>query len=311
MRVANSFKKVLEMDKGSTSVIIMCTTLFVILASAFITDVSYAAIERLKLTDKAERIAKAGAEILLKDKQAAVVWMKKYATKEVGDLISLDIKISDNNRDISVYMKKPFSYLFLKHFGFENKQITANVSVRLSGVSSYKGVRPFAVQKQQIVYDKQYTLTNRPAGTDESIGIAALDFGYGNFKTSLLYGCSKTLDIGDGVYPLQGDFKKDLSDGLNYLISKCKHRPPCTFDNYSEDCTRIIIVPVVDRIGTADGEIMNILSFAAFFMESSKIENRQIFIRGRFIKHTVKSATSDHVEDYGLSGIKITRSYGG
>ena len=52
--------------------------------------------------------------------------------------------------------------------------------------------------------------------------------------------------------------------GVNLAIGACNHTPPCTADNYVEDCLRVIIVPIVEMI--SDDEV-RIVGFGRFFLE--------------------------------------------
>lgn len=307
MIILNLFSKLNKSCKGSTSVIIICTSIIVILVSALVTDVGYAAMQRYKLTSSAEMVAKAGAEILVKNRDEAFKFMKKYAVSKNNELTGLDIKIADNNREISVYMKKTFNYLFLSFIGFKEKQIETHVTVKLSGVVSFKGVRPFAVQSRKFSFGKQYTLADYKAVKDGAISFVPLNIGNGSYKSNILYGFMKSLKVGDGVYAMVGDIVKDSVDAIGNLLAKCNHEPECTYDNYLENCSRIMVIPVVDKIDYSGKDAMNILGFTAFFIEKYHEKDNHIFITGRFIRHTVNAKTSDDVVDFGLSGIKFVR----
>lgn len=293
--------------KGSSNVFIVCMSLFLIILLALVTDIGYAAVARYKLANSAEKTARAGARALVLGKRSAEVLMKQYAVKETSGLTELDLKISDNSREITVYMKKPFEYLFLKVFGVESKQIKARVTAKLSGVMSFKGIRPFAVEKQQFIFGKQYTLVNYSTNDEYNVSFSPLSLGSGNYENNVIYGYIKTLNVGDVVYPLISEEKNITADYIKVLLNRCEHKPGCTYNNYSDKCSRIIVIPVVDKITFTEESAMKILGFTAFFLEDAGFDKGKLYIKGRFIKHAVKAKTSDSIEDYGLAGIKMIR----
>jgi hypothetical protein len=70
-------------------------------------------------------------------------------------------------------------------------------------------------------------------------------------------------------------------------------------------CSRILVLPVIDRGNAESGNMFSISGFTAFFVEGYDIISGFADIKGKFIKYTVKSNTYDGAEDYGLLGVRI------
>ena len=297
--------KAFNSTKGSTSIIIICTTVIVILLSALVSDVGYAALERYRLVKGAEEAAREGAVLLLSNRHEAVKKARECMVKKVQGLNKLEVIISENSRDITVYGGKPIEYLFLRALGMKNKQIDVSTTARLSCVSSYKGVKPFAIQEQKLAFDREYYLTMGSSVEWESIGLVPLSIGEGNYRVSIIYGYRKLLNVGDGIYALSNADNLLTQNGISNLLSKCSHIPSCTHEAFVDACPRVMVIPVVDRLEHSGNKAMNVKGFAAFFLEGGGFKNKNFYIKGRFLKYTLKAGTSDAVKDFGLSGIKV------
>lgn len=291
------------MNKGSTAPVIACTILFVMLGSAFASDIMYAAIQRYQLNSSTERLALSGAELLLSDGQAANRKIRLLAPAVAGEFSRIETNVADNGKEVSVSLRKSFQYLFLKVFGLNDKEMVSKVTIKLSGVKNLKGVRPFAVMRQKPQFGKKMDFTDNPAPVKDTVRLIPLNLGSGNYKNNLLFGYSSTLNVGDGVYPLEGSQAQEAAEALEYLVGNCRHVPKCTYNRYAENCSRILLLPVVEKAG----DELRVAGFSALFVEGFSIKKDHIHIAGRFIKHAVDAGTSDHVADFGLAGIKIIK----
>ncbi len=306
--------KLLRNRNGSTSVIFVCSTVIIILLSAIVTDIGYIAIERYKLDRVVDRIAQMGATALIADKSECIKVINENAAKSISNITKLDINVSDNNREMSINIERKLDYIFLKFIGFNDKKINSRVTAKVSNVTSYKGIRPFAIPKTEIKYGKEYCLSTagdkafQKTEYSNYLRLIPVNIGSGNFATGILYGFNKAVNTGERIYELsQSDFK-DGNESINKLIEKCKRQPPCTYDNYDNACSRIIILPVVDIGGKSSENSMIVMGFTAFFIEDvsmSEEKDKGIEIKGRFIKYTVNSITSDGIADFGLLGVRL------
>ncbi|MCX7708850.1 MAG: hypothetical protein N2484_03275 [Clostridia bacterium] len=300
-----NLKQFIFSTKGSSSIVVVCSAVMILLTAALVTDIGYAAFERYKLSKGAKEVAKIGAAELIKNRETAVRMMKENAVQKVSSLSEMDIKISDNHREISIRLGKPFEYIFLGYAGIQSKELKEGVTARLSGISQYKGIRPFAVEKQNFRFDQDFILSNQKSERPNSIRIRELDLGNGDFESSILYGFRKNLKAGNGVYPLNEFSKEQTEQCIKQLLDKCKHKPRCTPENYQRDCSRIMILPVVGKLQDENQEIMKIEGFTAFFIKNTNTTKQGLVLEGRFLKYTVDSRINDAVPDFGLMGIEL------
>lgn len=315
MRKGDISIKLIRSKRGSSTVIFVCSAVIIILLSAVISDIGYIAVERYKMDRIVDRLAEVGVTAMITDRDECEKLINENAVKSIKNITKLNVKVSDNNREMSINIERKLDYIFLKYIGFMDKKIASTVTVKVSNVTSYKGIRPFAVVKSDIEYGKQYYLSTnkeKPPKVSKEVNFLRLipiNIGKESFETGIIYGINNTVHSGDRIYALpQGDYE-GKSKSLDKLIEKCNREPACTYDNYEAGCSRIIIMPVVDREEVSAEKEMKILGFTAFFIEDDNYadgkDKEGIELKGRFIKYTVKSSTSDGVPDFGLLGIKI------
>lgn len=297
------FCSLMKSNKGSTSVIIICITIIIVLISAFVVDVGYVTYERYKLVYNAKLTARAGAEILAENKDNDADFIRNYAVKKVGDLNNLEIKISSDKRELSVYMERPFEYIFLRLIGFKGKQLKASVTARLSNVATVKGLRPMAVEKQDFPYERPCELSD--ADVPGTIKFVPLDFGSNEYRTSIMYGYRKKVFVGENLFALQGDVSEVTNDCVRLLAERLGEDQESAEGVYSRKGSRIIILPVVDRIDSTGNDEVKVIGFTAFYIDSCSMKDGHNFIDGKFIKYIVDSETSDGAADFGLSGVKL------
>ena len=299
--------RILGRTEGSTSIIFVCSTIIVIMLAAFITDIGYIAIERYKLSNDADFIARLGVQALSKSREECVKTIESSAVDRIRNMNMLDIKISDTNREVSLYVGRKLDYIFLKYFGMSEKEIKAKVTAKLSVATSYKGIRPFGIEKSEIEYGKQYFLNYVDIGSSKKSAntnrLIPLNLGKGNFKTNIVYGYGIDVKIGDSIYALPN---ADSISSIKEALSKCKHEPPCTYDSNVDNCPKKIVLPVIDKADLIGKKGMKVLGFTTFFVEDLITDDNSSFsLKGRFLRNTIYTDTSDAATDFGLLGIKL------
>ncbi|MCX7745536.1 MAG: hypothetical protein N2645_01415 [Clostridia bacterium] len=305
MKGSTLIYKTLSNNRGSSTLVIVCTIFVVLIISALIIDVGYFAVERFRLANSAEDAAVKGVDGLLKGKEEAFKLIREYAVKRVNDLNDLEIRIADNCNAVTVNMGRSYDYVFLKFLGFESKKIKASVTVKLSSIESFRGVKPFAVEKRNFVFDVPYILTASGAKGDREISYLPLEFNDIDFKSHIIFGFPKVLKAKDKVFGLQDKNEMVTKEGLDMLIEKCNHTPKCTFNHFVKDCSRLMVIPVVNKISERDP--MQVEGFAAFWVEETLALDGKTQIKGRFVKQAVNSKVNDGVLNFGLSGVKVIR----
>ncbi|MDP4182989.1 MAG: hypothetical protein Q8942_18120 [Bacillota bacterium] len=290
-------------SRGSSSLIIVCVTMIIILSSAVATDIIYGAISRYCLKMNAEYVATEGAKALVKSRSEAVEYMRKLSVSKVNDLNSLEINVSENDRQINVIMGKPFKYIFLRLIGISATQLRTNIVLKISGISEYKGVRPLAIERNKITFGDKKILTDASEKFQNYIKTQFILSKSDSSDADILYGIREKLKVGDRVDFIKSYDSNKIKKSIDELTAKCKHKPVCSYLQYNENCSKIIIVPVVNR-SNEDNE-WKIIGFAGFFIENCETVDGKIYITGRFLKFTVNGTIDDSALDFGLSGTSL------
>lgn len=295
----------LRSNRGSTSVIILCTTIALILFSAVVADIGYAAYAKVRLTANARKVAHLGAEALAENRSDAVELMKKAAVRNMDDLNNLDIRVSDNNRCITIVMGKPIHYMFLKLLGTPGKQISTTITAQISNASSYKGVRPFIIERGRLVFEKTLVLTSKPEGGAGELPFAAMSLGKDDLKTSIVFGYRNQLTIGDGIHAGKEHYPEVMQEALGKLQEEKSKEPAERNLRYNDVNKRILVLPVVETLQLSAKEPMKLAGFAVFYLQSWERKEGTIHLKGRFIRYSTDAGTSDSAPFFGLTGVRM------
>ncbi len=291
-------------QKGSTNLIIICTCLVVIIASSIVSDIGYGQLQYIMLKHNAEVIINEGAKELISDRKKAGDYVKQLALRKVSDLNELDINISDSGREITIKLGRPHMYSVLKIFGIEKRQLKAVKTAKISNITSFKGIRPFAIKRQQLVYGKKYSLSNSKEKTYGFIQYAALNLENTSFENNIASGYKGKVTVGDSLaaYPVDSS---SVKNSIEKLLEKCSGAND-SYTNHENNCPRIMIIPVVENISFSELKPMAVVGFTTFYLEDCGSKAGAAIMTGRFVKSVVKGSESDGVDDFGLYGIDIT-----
>ncbi|TYQ12968.1 UNVERIFIED_CONTAM: hypothetical protein Cloal_4011 [Acetivibrio alkalicellulosi] len=295
---------VFKNSKGSTSVIFISSIIVVVLISAFITDIGYIAIERYKFSKDLNSIVSSEMGKFIQGDEKITDNIIKEINKKYTSITNVDIKVSENGREMTLYADRNLHYIFLKHLGFIVKPIDFRVTAKGSNVNSYRGIRPFALIKTEIDFEKERYLSfiiNEEDNKKMFHKIVPLALGKQSFNSNIIHGYWERINVGDTVTPYSGEII-DI-DSVDRLMSGCKNTPYCTYDNYKDGCSKIIIIPVVEELEDS----IKVIGFSAFFIEEGNFDKQtgNVTLKGRFIRYIVNETISDGIPDFGLLGVRL------
>lgn len=299
----------LKNKSGSTMIIFACSLGVIFILSALVTDLGYIAVEKTKLVNTSDAAALAGAQDLIVDKSEAIQAAKSFIEKNQKHLDSVQVAVSHDRSAITVKIKKTVDYFFMRFLGYTTRQLSAESTVVVSTISSYKGVRPFAVERQQFVFGREYILKEGAgSGMQGNYGaLALLGTGANNFRDNVINGVQHKLKVGDWVYTETGNMKNPTKQGIQHLISRCNHVPICQYNSYVKDCPRLIVIPVIDSLDVDGRKAVQVVGFASFFIKDYTDEGGHSQIIGHFIENVVVGDMSDGVHDFGTVGIRLVK----
>lgn len=302
-------RTMLKNNRGSTIIIFSCSLAAILVLFALVTDLGYIAVERRKLINTTDAAALAGAQDLIIGKQTAVNTANSYVNKNENGLGLTQVTVSDDNTAITVKTKKFADYFFMRFAGYNSREIFAESTAVVSTICSYKGIRPFAVEKQDFIFGIEYVLKEGAGdGTTGNYGPLALGgTGTNNFRDNIIRGFQHKLKVGDLVDTETGNMKNPTRQGVEYLISQCRHIPLCTYESYSKECPRIIVIPIVDSLDLPGRKPAQIVGFASFILCDYKDNGGKSEIIGRFIKNIEVGDMKDGVQGFGTAGVRLIK----
>jgi len=295
-------------NKGSAIVAFAAALLVIVGFISLTVDIGLAINEKARVANATDSAALAGAQELPDNVENAVNVAKEYAVKNGMDPNSVVVEILEEGHAISVSSKKEVAYFFARALGIDKGEVNAKAVAKVLPVSGVlSGVRPFAIESQNLSFGEQYML--KEGGGDGSSGnygaLSLGGMGASNYWYNIVNGYEGELRVGDYISTEPGNMSGPTESGINTLIRECNHCPECTFDKYEPDCARIVTVVIVDSLDVNGREDVKIVGFASFFLEGVAGSGNESIVTGRFIRTMTQGELSEGQKDYGLRGIKL------
>ncbi len=300
--------KNLKSENGS-AIIIFALCMTVLLGScALVIDFGRVVYRKTVISNAADAAALAGAQELIFDKDNAETVAKSYLEANGVDPLEAEVLVYDSDTKIRVKINSEVDYYFARVLGFNEGNVEA-IGVAMCGpvIGVYEGVRPFAIEKQTLEFGLQYTLKEGGGeGYDGNYGALSLSGnGARTYVNNIINGYDGHLRVGDYVETEPGNMSGPTAQGVNTLISRCTHTPPCTHNDYDSDCPRIITVIMVDTLEVNGRDEVKIAGFARFFLEEVTGRGNESIVTGRFLNTIMTGELGDIADDFGLKGVKL------
>lgn len=292
---------------------------------ALAVDIGVIYVERWKLSNAVDAATLAGIQELPSRPDEASAQAISYFNRNETEDASVQVFITDDNREIRVTGQKSVPTYFAWLFGFEHAVVGAKAAARVGTVKSVVGLVPLAIPDQTLLYGHQYVLklASHSAYLTPGVATSVLSGGFrvsGNFgaialggtgahryEQNLKYGYDVEIKVGDMVLTEPGNMAGPTVRAVQYRLSQCTHVPKCTVDNYHKDCPRLVTLPIVAGFGNGRSEV-EVVGFAAFLLEDTGTEgqgkNKNSYIIGRFIRRLIPGEIGSG-KDYGMSAYRL------
>jgi len=302
----------LKNKKGNSAIIFLFTMTFFIGLLALVTDTGMMYLEKSKLQNSVDAIALAAIQDYQKGEAAMMAQVYHYADLNGVDPSRLEVVISEGNKKITVNASKKVNLFFAKIFNITDTVVKSKASAKAGAIVAANGIRPFAVEQQPFEFGRTYTI-KKEAGEAYSGNYGALALGgtgATNYRNNLMYGYNAKLEIGDLVRIGEdmetepGNMSGPTYDGMRYILQqdKCVSHD---LSKLSKDCTRLIVLPVVDSLDVNGRSTVKIMGFATFFLEETAFAGGKTQVKGKFIKTLGQGEIDESGNDYGMTGVKL------
>lgn len=305
-RLVSGFLRRAATDE-SASVIVMTAVVMVALLglAALVADAGILYLHRSQLNNAVDAAALAGVQELPDSTWAAERRAQAYGELNGIDPSEMVVTFSTDHREITVEARRPVELFFARVLGYRTAEVMAKARAQVGTVVAYGGVVPLGVQQQAFVYGKQYMLKYGPQPGDGvwkgNFGALSLGgTGANVFGRNLEFGYPELLKVGDKVWTEPGNMAGKTQSGVRNRIAR--DTSGCTFEEIKPGCTRLVIVPVISPYSKPGRNQVEILGFAAFFLEGN---NGDSYIVGRFVEMAVDGIAGDGNGSYGLRAYRL------
>lgn len=265
-------------------------------------DIGVLYVNRIQLQKAVDAGVLAGAQELPDDASWAIDMAKFYANTNgrSGDVVN--VEVLNANKTIRAIGTRDVDLFFAQLFGLNTAAVSAKARANIGVIVGYTGVVPFGLQQKTLTYGVEYILkVGGGAGNTGNFGALSLSGkGANAYRDDIELGYQSPLKIGDWVSTKPGNMSGPTSQGVNYRISQ---DPNATFTTVQENSPRIIVVPVI--IGDPQGrDDVQIVGFAAFFLEGVGGSGKDNYVKGVFMRQVVAGEIGTGT-DFGVFGAKL------
>ncbi|MEH7381310.1 pilus assembly protein TadG-related protein [Bacillus sp. JJ1533] len=300
--------KFFKKEDGATIVLIAIMMSVFLGLLALVADVGNLYLEKAKIQKVADAAALAGAgELPLNQTQAQMMATKTIELNKENPS-DFSIFIQNNSTTIEVIANKEVQLFFARTLGFENPVIRADASVDLMPVTSGVGAVPLGVEySNSLQFGSEVKLKVADATYGNFGALALTGPGAKNYETDLENGYGFEIKVGDVLNTETGAMAGKTYTAVTKRIQAC---PNQTYLDYSDDCKRLILVPVFKPIlidNAKQVKQVEVVGFATFFIKNVTSTSSNAEVIGTFIQTTYPGSISSTQKSYGTYGYKLTK----
>ena len=309
LRLVGRAQKCIEADNGAALVLTAIFLVVLLGFSALVVDVGLLYVNRLALVNAVDAGALAGVQDLPYSPTLAERNAREYAIANGANRHGITTAVQNGSSEVRVFAFKDVDLYLARIFGYTRQRLTASATARVGSISAYVGVAPFGVVEQDFIYGEQYTLKfgpdTQPGHFRGNFGALSLGGrGASVYENNIKHGHQGRLAVGDWIDTEPGNISGPTARGVKYRMEECQHYPKCTWDTVVQGCSRQIIVPVIKNLEVNGRDSVQVVGFAAFFLEGTTRRGADSQVIGRFLRTVVPGELGD-AGDYGLRGYKL------
>jgi len=295
----------LAKEENGTAVVIIALAFTALLGfAALAVDTGILYLEHTRVASAADAAVLAGAQEL-PDTGKARAKVKEYAQLNGIDPAVIDIDVSGDNRQITVTTNKTVNLHFARLFGFETSTVNGRATARIAPVSEIIGLIPLGINENLLPLSAGSEYMIKGGARDGNPWRGIIEYpgqgnGGSNYRDLVVNGYDGNVKIGDLEGKVPGNKSGPTMQGIDDRINGC--RDGCTWDDYQNDCRRVVIVPIFRDLGL---EVM-IVGFAAIFLERTEGNGNDSRVWATYINYTVSAETDDSLTNSYLYSVKLT-----
>ncbi len=291
--------------RGSVTVIVSLASAVIFGLAAVSIDAGRAYVTHQRLVDLADAAALAGVQELPQAPLEAVTRAQACLDANGFDCSRANVTVVAPNR-LRVELEHDLSFPFGAVLGRGHARLRAAVEAEAVNAGAIYGAQPFGVETAPFVYGEPYVIKLQAGGgTQPQQGnfhaLALGGPGASNFRNNVKFGYQELVRSGQVLATEPGNMAGPTEEGLSYRLAQA---PGDTFADHRAGSPRVLFVPIVDSFDVDGRKHVQVLGFAAFFLENVDGSN----VYGRFIHYVLEAADTAGAQDFGLRTCRLLRT---
>ncbi|MDI6709582.1 MAG: pilus assembly protein TadG-related protein [Bacillota bacterium] len=292
-------------ERGAMAVLVAAALVVLSGCLALAADVGQLALWQVRAANAADAAALAGAQELMDHPGAAFDAAMAYGQANGIAPGEMTITVTDS---VAVDIVRPVEFAFAPVLGIHSGAARAHARAVAGPVTGVSGVAPLAVPDQEFEYGALYQLKANHwqkghLGRGEFGALGLGEHGADHYRDNLKKGYPGMLRVGDVVPTESGNMSGPTQEAIADRFARCNDG--CTFDHFTRDCPRVLIVPVYEPVAEHKVDEVRIAGFAAFWVENIPGNGDDSVIEGRFVQTVTAGTVDPDAEGYGLYGVRL------
>ena len=300
-------RKILKQEDGAVIVLVALFMTILLGCVGLVVDMGSVYLEKNRLQKMVDAAVLAGAQEIPASFDRAQTAVAKAITLNGGEPSNFHTSTNELKTVLEVTGTAQGTFYFAKLFGVTGPELFASAKVSLHALTSGKGAIPLGISKDQnLSFGTHQVLKVSESASGNFGAIALTGTGARLYETDLTYGYQNELKVNDILNTETGRMANPTVRAVETRISKC---PQATYDNYSSDCARVVLIPIIEAVEISSNQIkqVKVVGFATFFLEAVSSTNDGAEVSGRFIQFTKEGGTSTVQPNYGTYGMKLSQ----
>ncbi|MHB1125750.1 MAG: pilus assembly protein TadG-related protein [Bacillota bacterium] len=299
-------------ERGAATIILAAAIAVLLGMAALVTDGGLLYMERARLIQMVDASVLAGIKEVPSDPDQAVRIAEDYVQRNGGREGEYEVSVI-NDFELNVTATREVRLFLGVIFGEDSGRVGASSAAQIGALSGYKGIVPIGIIDQEFEFGKLYMLKVGPSDSNNgTFGALALGKpGASLYEQYLKEGFNQMVRTGNIIDTETGNMSGPTLRAIRYRLGQDDRVPPNTWDDFDKNAPQLMIVPVYQPYQVESSQIkkVEILGFAAFFVESVSQQGNDSYINGRFVRTVLEGevSISRTQRDYGALGVRLTQ----
>lgn len=277
-------------ERGGVTIMVLAAMVAVLGLGAVVVDGGLLYYTQAQMQSAVDAAALAGARVLgVQGSAQAFAQAVSFAQANGLPAVEVQVVVNAATHAVTVSARREVSLGLARVLGRTRADVVVSATAQGLTISALRGVVPLGVVWRHFIFGQVYDL-KVGGGSGEEGWYGAVDLGLkgggaADYREHLRHGWDGLLSIGDDVPLKSGNMSGPTEEAIRDRLNGCTHLPTCTFQSFVARCPRLLLVPVV---AAPHNDVVEVIGFAGFFVESLPGSGNESIIRGRFVEFVIE-----------------------